>query len=147
MSTATLGKLRKIAFYSLVGLLSAFLALIFWDILPSLFLGWPRDGFLGSIHPRIRELLPHRLHIMVMNAILWGLVLGVVLQLFRPAQRLAPILQAFSFMLVFMAVDIALGEGFAGSEPVLIPLIVIALLHPAVRGFIQVGNPEKRIIA
>lgn len=141
-----LRRLRLIAFYALVGLLSAFLILIFWDIAPSLILGWLPDGILGSIHAQINDLLPHRLHIMVMNSMLWGLVLGVVLQFFQPRSRLAPFLQSLTFMLVFLVVEVSLGEGFLGTVPVLVPLILIGLLHPGLREMFKFGRPDWKLV-
>jgi hypothetical protein len=91
ISLSRKGKIRKVTFYVLAALLSLFFLIGFWDIFPGVVFGWLPDTVLLSIDPEFVRYVPHhRLHIMTMNAILLGLVLGVVLQLYRPERRVAP---------------------------------------------------------
>jgi hypothetical protein len=96
--------------------------------------GWLPDSVLILIHPDFERLfVPHRLHQMAMHTILWGLVLGVVLQLYRPERWVAPLLQPLTMFFAFHAVELAVGR-YGGGFPFLdIPLILLVLLHPRVR--------------
>jgi len=128
------GKIQKITFYVLAALLSVFFLVGFWDIIPGVVFGWLPDSVLILIHPDFELLfVPHRLHQMAMHTILWGLVLGVVLQLYRPERWVAPLLQPLTMFFAFHAVELAVGR-YGGGFPFLdIPLILLVLLHPRVR--------------
>lgn len=130
-SPSRLGKLRRILFYALAALLSAFFLLGFWDILPGVVLGWMPDSVLTSLHPDFEQLfVPHRLHQMAMHAILWSLILGVVLQLHNPEHRVAPLVQSLSVFLMFDIIELAVGE-YAGGVPwITLALVLLVLLHP-----------------
>jgi hypothetical protein len=114
--------------------LSLFFLIGFWDIFPGVVFGWLPDTVLLSIDPEFVRYVPHhRLHIMTMNAILLGLVLGVVLQLYRPERRVAPLLQPLTVFLAFHVVELATGL-YAGGVPFLdVPLVLLILLHPRER--------------
>lgn len=114
----------------------------FWDIVPGVVLGWLPDSVLISLHPDFERLFaPHRVHQMAMHSILWGLVLGVVLQLYRPERRVAPLLQALTFLLAFAVIEFAVGQfTVMGTAPFLVPLALIALLHPRSRQLVRLGR-------
>lgn len=141
------GMIRKILFYVLAGLLSAFLLVGFWDIVPGIVFGWLPDSVLVSLHPDFERLfVPHRVHQMAMHAILWGLVLGVGLQLYHPERRVAPLLQALTFLLAFAVIEFAIGQfAVMGTAPFLVPLALIALLHPQARELIRFGRLDWRM--
>ena len=128
------GKIQKITFYVLAALLSVFLLVGFWDIIPGVVFGWLPDSVLILIHPDFERLfVPHRLHQMAMHTILWGLVLGVVLQLHRPERRVAPLLQPLTMFWAFHIIELAVGR-YSGGFPFLdVPLVLLVLLHPRVR--------------
>jgi hypothetical protein len=137
------GKVRRILFYGLAALLSAFLLFVFWDIVPGVVFLWLPDSVLVSIHPDFgRFVVPHRVHQAAMHAILWGLVLGVALQLYRPERRVAPLLQALTFILAFALIESAIIGQFLvlNSAPILIPLLLMALLHPRARNLFRFGR-------
>ena len=137
-SRAPLGKMRRILFYVLAALLSAFLLVGFWDIVPGVVLGWLPDSVLSSIHPDFERLfVPHRIHQTAMHAILWGLVLGVGLQLYRPERRVAPLLEALSFMLAFVVIELAVSQPVWGSAVPALFLLLLALLHPRAQDLLR----------
>ena len=132
------GKIRKIIFYALAALLSVFLLVGFWDIIPGVVFGWLPDSVLISLHPDFERLfVPHRLHQMAMHAILWGLVLGVVLQLYHPERRVAPLLQALTFTLAFVVIELAVGQPVWGSAIPALVLALLAILHPRGRDLLR----------
>ena len=130
--------MRRIFFYVLAALLSAFLLVAFWTIVPEVVLGWLPDSVLISVHPDLgRMFVPHRIHQTTMVAILWGLVLGVGLQLYRPERRVAPMLQALTFMLAFVVVELAVGQPVWGSAVPALFLLLLAFLHPRTRDLLR----------
>ena len=140
-----IGKIRRIAFYILAALFSILLLMGFWDIVPGVVLGWLPDSVLISLHPEFERLfVPHRVHQMAMHSILWGLVLGVVLQLYRPERRVARLLQALTFLLAFAFIEFAVGQfTVMGTAPFLVPLALITLLHPRSRQLVRLGRLDR----
>ena len=141
------GKIRKIIFYALAALLSAFFLFGFWDLIPGVVLGWLPDNVLISIHPDFeRFVVPHRIHQMAMHAVLWGLVLGVVLQLYRPERRVAPLLQPLTVFLAFHIIELAIGE-YGGGFPFLDVLLVLFIfLHPRVRDLFRLPRLDWTMV-
>lgn len=79
----------------------------------------------------------HRVHHVMIGSILALLVLGVLVQLYRPSRRVgAFVLSSLVVGTVFVATVIGAGiEGGIGLAVFVIPLIVLGLLHPTVRQF------------
>ena len=143
-SPARLGKVRRIVFYVLAALLSAFLLLAFWDIIPGVVFLWLPDSVLISVHPDFEVFVVlHRIHQAAMHAILWGLVLGVGLQLYRPERRVAPLLQALTFMLAFVIVELAVGRQVWGSAIPALVLALFAALHPRAGSLVRISRLDR----
>jgi len=132
------GKIRSVTFYILATILFAFFLFGFWDIVPGIVLGWLPDNVLSSIHPDFARLfVPHRIHQMTMHTVLWGLVLGVGLQLYHPERRVAPLLQPLTVFLAFHVVELAIGQPNEGFPFPIILLVLLLLLHPRARDLLK----------
>jgi hypothetical protein len=85
----------------------------------------------------------HRIHVLAEGMIFWGLAIGVGLQLWKPRKRQAPILQALAVVIAFLVIGLAAGS-FAPEEelPFIVPVVLLALLHPAREGFSRLARPD-----
>ena len=116
----SVGGLRTVAFYAtvvaLIGLMSAFLG----DTLVFLFTSW----FVGDPGP-------HHLHDLAFVAMLWTVLVGLAVQLYRPERRVAAIQQAVLVNVLITGSNLLTGFFF---PPALILgglLFVAFALHPA----------------
>lgn len=130
-STPAFKRARLYAFYLLalvtLGMAAAFVS----DLLAVSFTGWGAGG---------EVLAEHRLHVMVIAANVWIIVLSVASQLSRPRKRVA-LMQVALAVVTFVLVGVVVGGG--PVEEVLPFFVLIGLLsifHPAGREMLSVGD-------
>jgi hypothetical protein len=111
------------------------LAVVFFG-LTEVVLMWLPAGVLRSTGLPIDDLAAHRTHYLSAGIAAWALLLGVVVQLWRPERRVAPMLHGLAIA-VAAAVVYALsggpGEWLAEDLTLAVPLLVLGLLHPRAR--------------
>lgn len=127
------GRARIIAFRTVVALASAALVIGLFPALKGLVVNWlPTRTFLAIRTDLGPDDVVHRLHSTVLAVTFGGMVLGVLVQLHRPRERLAPLLMALA-----VPPAVAVGEILTGAYTVMgtaVPfafLLPIGLLHPA----------------
>lgn len=136
-------KTRRVAFRVLAALTSLWvLALMVFALTEVVFMWLPRDTLLsvgqtldlGDIE------LAHRAHFMSLGVVAWALLLGVAVQLRRPARREAPMLHALAVVVgaaVVFALHGTFGEWLTQELTLLVPLVLLALLHPRARQLVR----------
>ena len=131
----TVQRIRRIAFYVVTVLLSGLLLVgIGFFAAAELVIGWLPDDTVTALSDDLADWPPHRLHNVTMASIEVGLILGVVLQLYRPTRRVAPLMGAFAFSVTFAVVELVVGDrefSISGTAPVLVPIVLLLLLHPS----------------
>ncbi len=135
------GRVRIIPFRAIVVLVSAALVIGLFPALKGLVINWlPTPAFLAVRTDLGPDDVVHRLHSTVVAVTFAGMVLGVLVQLYRPRERLAPLLMALA-----VPPAVAVGEILTGSYTVMgtgvpfVLLLLIGLLHPEAR---QLGRPR-----
>lgn len=73
----------------------------------------------------------HRIHQIVDGAIMGAIIIGVAVQLYKPAKRVAALQTSLVVLIVFAAFSIAGGGSVIESMTFVVLGAVIALLHPA----------------
>lgn len=133
------GRVRIIAFRAIVVLVSAALVIGLFPALKGLVINWlPTPAFLAVRTDLDPDDVVHRLHSTVVAVTFAGMVLGVLVQLYRPRERLAPLLMALA-----VPPAVAVGEILTGAYTVMgtgVPfaiLLVIGLLHPGARQLVR----------
>lgn len=133
-------KARRVMFRVLAVLTSLWVLALMVFALTEVVLMWlPRDT-LRAI-PDLGELdLAHRAHFMSVGVIAWALLLGVVVQLRRPARRQAAMLHALAITVgaaVVYALSGTLGDWLLTDLTLLAPLLLLAFLHPRARRLVR----------
>lgn len=146
-------KTRRVAFRVLVALTSLWvLALMVFALTEVVFMWLPRDTLLsvgqtldlGDIE------LAHRAHFMSVGVVAWALLLGVVVQLRRPARREAPMLHALALVVgaaVVFALHGTFGEWLTQELTLLVPVVLLALLHPRARQLVRMPTWDRAMTA
>lgn len=94
--------------------------------------------------------LTHRVHFMSLGVVAWALLLGVAVQLRRPARREAPMLHALAAVVgaaVVFALHGTFGEWLTQELTLLVPLLVLALLHPRARQLVRMPTWDRAMTA
>ncbi|KAB1197033.1 MULTISPECIES: hypothetical protein [Haloferax] len=130
-SPTTFKRARLYAFYLLalvtLGMAAAFIS----DLLMFSFTGWGAGG---------EVLAEHRLHVMVIAANVWIIMLSVASQLYRPLKRVALMQVAFALItLVFVGVVVG-GGPVEEVLPFFVLIGLMSLFHPAGRELLSVGD-------
>ncbi len=128
-------KARKYAFRGLVILFSLFLLAMFNLVFLMIVVSWlPDPAYLALINDLEAADLVHRLHDSVLPVLAWSILIGTVVQLRRPEDRVAPLLMVLVVPVSFVFIELATGTfTVASNAPLLVPLVLIALLHPRAR--------------
>lgn len=130
-SPSTFGRARLYAFYLLALVTLGMAAVFVSELLSFSLVGWGAGGDV---------LAEHRLHLMVIAANVWIVVLTVASQLYRPLRRVA------LMQVALVTVTLLLVGTFVGGGPVeeVIPFFVLvglmSIFHPAGREMLSVGS-------
>jgi hypothetical protein len=137
--------LRRVAFRVLAALFFLLLLVPFGLELPLLLVWWLPDSAVLAIAPFFEPAeLAHRIHHMTLSVLAWATVLAVGVQLRRPERRVAPLLQALAFAVAITLVELGTGTfSVDDSAPFLVPLLLLALLHPRARELVGVPRLDR----
>lgn len=130
-SEFSLGRFHRPAFYvAVVGALALF-GVLLRDMLPLVVTGWYTD--IGS----------HRLHDLNFFALIWLALIGLVLQLYDPADRVTAVVVPVLVMGPLAVLAVTTGSSIA-MLPILFTVVglVVAALHPAGRSILRVDRVE-----
>lgn len=131
---------RKRLFQGLVILFSLFLLVSFNLVYLMIVVSWLPDAtYLAIIDDLEAADLVHRVHDSTLPVTAWTLLIGTALQLHRPQDRMAPLLMALAVPVALLSIQLVTGTFdpvFAGLS--LVPLLLIALLHPRAQGLLRV---------
>lgn len=140
-------KVRKRAFYGVAGLTAALLIVMLGFGLSFPVLAWLPDSTLFALMDDIEpDALAHRLHELTVGIFSWVLLLSVAVQFRKPERRVAPLLQGLSIPVVLSVVEMVNGNFvLVETVPLLLPLLVLAVLHPAAGELIRSGRFDARL--
>lgn len=136
----TWSKARKYAFKGLVILFSLFLLAMFNLVFLLIVVSWLPDAtYLAIISDLEAADLVHRVHDSTLPVLAWSILIGTVVQLRRPEDRVAPLLMILLVPVIFIFIELATGTfTIASNAPLLVPLVLLALLHPRARGVVRI---------
>ncbi len=140
---------RKVSFYVSSGVLVAVIVGLLGPLLIDIVVGWLPvavwEAIYGSeeIHAGSGA---HRIHVLTLAALFWGLTVALALQLRRPERRRAPMLQAVALGVTFLVIDLAAGSVSDEEGPLVAGVILVALLHPA-RSRLVPSSLRDRVMA
>lgn len=127
-------RLKRIAYKLLVLIATLSLLAAFNVVYLLLVVIWLPDATLRAIidDPTYNSL--HRLHDSILPIISWSLLIGVGVQLFKPQDRLAPLLMALTVPTTITLVELSTGTFVIQDSalPLAIALLLV-LLHPAAK--------------
>lgn len=140
-------KVRRRTFYGMAGLTTALLIVMLGFGLSFPVLAWLPDSTLFALMDDIEpDALAHRLHELVVGVFSWVLLLSVALQFRKPERKVAPLLQGLSIPVVLSVVEMVNGNFvLVETLPLLLPLLVLAVLHPAAGELIRPGRFDARL--
>lgn len=124
---------RRIAFRVWAVLTGLWFLVLFGIGAVELGLMWLPDQTLISMFDEPPNLPVHRTHFLIVGIISWAFLLATFVQLRKPERRVAPMLQLIVMALgstVVYAYSGTLGEWLSEEWIVLVPVLVLALLHP-----------------
>lgn len=108
----------------------------------------PDDTVLSIIDDLDPGDLVHRVHEYAVVILAWGLFTGVALQVHRPRRNVAPMLQALTVPVAVFLFDLATGIfTLEDTLPLLLPVVVVAALHPAARRLLHFGSLDRSMLA
>lgn len=141
VADADASRIRRVAFRVLAVLTSLWvLAMSIFGLMEIVLMWLPGDTLLSLIDDLTPADLAHRTHYMNAGVIAWAVVLGVVVQLRKPARREAPMLHALAVAVgasVLFALSGSLGDWLLEEATLLVPLVALALLHPRTRQLVR----------
>lgn len=143
-------KARRVAFRVVAALMSLWvLAMMVFGLTEIVLMWLPRETLLSI--PGLGDLdLAHRAHFMSIGVIAWTLLLGVVVQLRRPARREAPMLHALAIAVgatVVFALTGTLSDWLVEELTLLAPLVLLAALHPRARQLVSMPTWDRLMTA
>lgn len=135
-------KVKRGVFFAIAGATGVFMIAVLGFGLAFPVLAWFPDGLVLALFSDVEpDALAHRLHELTIGLFSWVLLLGVVLQLHRPEQRVAPLLGAVAIPVVLSVLEIVNGNFvLVDTAPLLFPLLLIGLLHPGKKGLVRPGR-------
>lgn len=133
------GRARRIAFISVLVLMTAGLLLTMLPSLPLIASNWlPRDAWLTNRPDRVPGDQVHRLHSLALAVLAWGMLLGVALQFHRPRRKVAALLVAVAVPVALALAESLMGTyTFGGTAPFILPMLLACALHPAARELVR----------
>ena len=139
----TWSKAQKYAFKGLVILFSLFLLAMFNLVFLMIVVSWlPDAAYLAIISDLEAADLVHRVHDSLLPLLAWSMLIGTVLQLRRPEDRVAPLLMILMVPVIFIFIELATGTfAVASSAPLLILLVTLALItmaHPGASELVRI---------
>ena len=144
-SSVAVPRWRKITFYVIAALLLLAILGLLWPLLLFVVLAWLPIEAWEAIFPGEdidAGAVIHRIHELSFSLIFWGLAIGVGLQLWKPARRQAPMLQALAVMVAFLVIDLVSGSFSGEAVPIMVGVVLLVLLHPARDGFYRFNRPD-----
>jgi hypothetical protein len=144
-----MSKLRSRLFRAVAVAGSLYYLIFIGLVLSLLVILWLSDDTVLSI---IDDLDPgelvHRVHEYAVVILAWGLFTGVVLQIHRPRRKVAPMLQAVAVPVVVLVFDLTTSIfTLEDTLPLLLPVVVVAALHPEARRLLRFGRPDRSMLA
>lgn len=142
------GRVRRIAFRSLLVLTIAFLLFALFPAFPLIATNWlPRDAWLAVRSDLVAGDEVHRLHSLALAVLAWGMLAGVALQLHRPRRKVAALLGAAAVPISIAAAEALTGTySVAGTAPFILPIILACTLHPAAREFVRAPRLDPTMV-
>ncbi|GGC62765.1 hypothetical protein [Haloferax sulfurifontis] len=125
------GRARLYAFYLLAVVTLVMAAVFVSELLSFAVVGWGAGGDV---------LAEHRLHLMVIAANVWILILGVASQLYRPLKRVALMQVAFAVTTLVLVGTVVGGGPVEEVVPFFVLTGLMMLFHPAGRDVVSVGD-------
>jgi hypothetical protein len=136
----TAPRARRIAFRVVAWITTLFLLVLFPFSFLEVVVMWLPDETLLTLIPDLAESdLLHRTHFLSVGIVMWALLLGVVVQLRRPERRAAAMLHSVVLVVagtVLYALTGTLAEFLVEDVILLVPVVLLALLHPRSRELI-----------
>lgn len=140
-------KTRRVAFRVLAALTALWvLAMSIFALMEIVLMWLPGNTLLSMIDDLTPADLAHRAHYMNAGVIAWAVVLGVCVQLRRPARREAPMLHALAIGLgasVLFALSGSLADWLLEEATLLVPLLLLGFLHPRARQLIRMPRWDR----
>jgi hypothetical protein len=141
---------RRIAFRVLAVLTSLLVTMLMIIAVTEVVLMWlPWDTLMSLIDDLPAGDEMHRGHFNIVGIVGWALVLGVVVQLRKPERRVAPILQAVGIVVtsaVVYGLSGTVGEWLAEEVTLLVPVLLLAVLHPQARDLIRMPGMDRTMV-
>ena len=134
-------KFRNWAFKGLVILFSLFLLAVVNVVYLMIVVSWlPNETYLAIIDdPQMSDLLMHRMHDSILPVLAWSMLIGTVVQLRRPEDRVGPLLMVLAVPIIFLVVELGTGTFTVGLNIALLALLILlALLHPRARELVRI---------
>jgi len=143
------GRARRIAFWSVLALTTAFLLVTMQDALPLIAKNWlPGDAWLALRTDRAAGDEVHRLHSLALSVFAWGMLAGVAVQFHRPRRKVAALLVALAVPVAIAASEALTGAyTLAGTAPFMLPIVAACALHPAAREFVRLPRLDRTMAA
>jgi len=107
---------------------------------------WLPDDTVTSMFDEPPNLLAHRTHFLIVGIVSWAILVAILPQIRKPERRVAPMLQ-----LLVMAFGAGVVYAFSGSvrewvseeAVILVPVAVLAILHPRIRALLRRPRFER----
>lgn len=140
---------RRIAFRTLAWLTSLEVVLLLGVGLLEVGFMWLPDATVVSMFDDVGAAeLVHRGHFNSIGIVAWALVPAVLVQLRRPEQRVAAMLQAVGIVLagaVLYGLSGSLTDWLLEEVTLLVPVLLLAVLHPRARDLVRRPRLDRRM--
>jgi len=135
--TDAVSRARRITFRIVAWVTTLFLLVMFPFSLLEIVMMWlPDETLLTLISDLTESDLVHRTHFLSVGIVMWALLLGVAVQLRRPERRAAAMLHSVVIVVagtVLFGLTGTLDEFLVEDVILLVPVVLLALLHPRSR--------------
>ena len=145
---------RRIAFRVVSALTALLLLAVFSFALLEVVFMWLPAATLAEMFVEegqsATELEAHRSHFMSVGIVAWVVVPAVLVQLRKPAQRLAQLLQLVTLALaatVVYGLSGTLGEWLLEEWLLLVPVLLVAVLHPRARALLRRPTFDRTMVS
>ena len=142
----TLPRWRTITFYTVATLVLLMIVGLLWPLLIFVVLAWLPLEVWQAVFPNEAidaSFLSHRIHLLALGLIFWGLTIGVGLQLWKPKKREAPMVHALAVIVVFIVIDLISGPFDTEGIPIMAGVILSMMLHPAGKSLYQYAKADR----
>lgn len=151
VATETGSRARRIGFRVLAVLTTLWmLALSIFGLLELLLMWLPGETLVSMLDDFTAADLSHRSHLMSVGIVVWATVLAIVVQLRKPARRVAAMLQlvviAIAASTVF-ALSGTFGDWLLQEATILVPVLLLAWLHPRARDLVSKPTFDRAMFA